>query len=106
QGHPLQRAGHWAHYHDDMYPPMQVGGGQVLLRPMNCPHHVLVFSAAPRAARDLPYRVAELGTMFRLERSGVVGGLSRVRQMTLNDAHVFCAVDQIGDEISAMLAMV
>ena len=101
-----QRSGHWAHYQDEMYPPMRIGAEQVVLRPMNCPHHILAFAAEPRTWRDIPFRLAELGTMFRFERSGVVGGLSRVRQMTLNDGHVFCSADQIGDEIAAMLAMV
>jgi threonyl-tRNA synthetase len=102
----FERSGHWDHYHDDMYPPMQIGSEEVVLRPMNCPHHILVFSAEQPARRDLPYRVAELGTMFRNERSGVVGGLSRVRQMTLNDGHVFCLPDQLESEIAAILDMV
>jgi len=101
-----ERSGHWQHYQDDMYPPMQVGSEEVVLRPMNCPHHILVYSAQPRVMRDMPVRIAELGTMFRMERSGVVGGLSRVRQMTLNDGHVFCAVEQIGCEIDSILGMV
>jgi threonyl-tRNA synthetase len=101
-----ERSGHWQHYQDDMYPPMQVGSEQVVLRPMNCPHHILVFAAEPRSHREMPVRLAELGTMFRMERSGVVGGLSRVRQMTLNDGHVFCAADQVGDEIASILEMV
>lgn len=102
----FERSGHWAHYRDDMYPPMQVGDEEAVLRPMNCPHHILVFQARPRNVREMPFRLAELGTMFRFERSGVVGGLSRVRQMTLNDGHVFCAPEDIGSEIAAMLAMV
>jgi threonyl-tRNA synthetase len=85
---------------------MQVGGEQVVLRPMNCPHHILCFAAEPRSYREVPVRLAELGTMFRMERSGVVGGLSRVRQMTLNDGHVFCAEEQIGEEIASILGMV
>jgi threonyl-tRNA synthetase len=89
-----------------MYPPMQVGADHVVLRPMNCPHHILVFAAPRRSIRDLPVRFAELGTMFRYERSGVVGGLSRVRQMTLNDGHVFCAPSQLEPEIARILAMV
>ena len=101
-----ERSGHWQHYHDDMYPPMQIGGEEVVLRPMNCPHHILVFASEPRVAREMPVRIAELATMFRRERSGVVGGLSRVRQMTLNDGHVFCAADQIGEEIASILGMV
>jgi threonyl-tRNA synthetase len=101
-----ERSGHWAHYRDDMYPPMEVGGEQVVLRPMNCPHHILVFGAEPRGLRDLPFRLAELGTMFRYERSGVVGGLSRVRQMTLNDGHVFCAPEQVEAEVASILGLV
>jgi threonyl-tRNA synthetase len=100
------RSGHWEHFHDDMYPPMHVGGDQVVLRPMNCPHHILVFAAQRRSVRDLPVRFAELGTMFRYERSGVVGGLSRVRQMTLNDGHVFCEPSQLEAEIARILGMV
>jgi len=100
------RSGHWEHYHDDMYPPMDVGSEQVVLRPMNCPHHILVFEAERRSARELPLRIAELGTMFRCERSGVVGGLSRVRQMTLNDGHVFCLPAHLEAEIASILAMV
>ena len=101
-----EQSGHWTHFHNDMYPPMKVGTEQVVLRPMNCPHHILVFRAERRWIRDLPWRVAELGTMFRNERSGVVGGLSRVRQMTLNDGHVFCSPDQLGAEIGSIIAMV
>jgi len=101
-----ERSGHWAHYRDDMYPPMQVGAEQAVLRPMNCPHHILVYAAEPRSSRDLPFRLAELGTMFRFERSGVVGGLSRVRQMTLNDGHVFCSAEHVETEIATILGMV
>jgi threonyl-tRNA synthetase len=101
-----EQSGHWKHFQRDMYPPMQIGQEQFVLRPMNCPHHILVFRAERRHVRDLPWRVAELGTMFRHERSGVVGGLSRVRQMTLNDGHVFCAPDQLEEEIARIIAMV
>jgi threonyl-tRNA synthetase len=101
-----ERSGHWAHYHEHMYPPMQVGAEQVVLRPMNCPHHILVYGSEPRTLRDVPFRLAELGTMFRYERSGVVGGLSRVRQMTLNDGHVFCAIEQVEEEIASILDLV
>jgi threonyl-tRNA synthetase len=102
----FERSGHWAHYADDMYPPMAVGSEQLVLRPMNCPHHILVFGSEPRRRRDLPLRVAELATQFRYERSGVVGGLSRVRQMTLNDGHVFCAAEQVEAEIVDIMGMV
>jgi threonyl-tRNA synthetase len=73
---------------------------------MNCAHHILVFAAELKTARDVPYRLAELGTMSRMERSGVLGGLSRVRQMTLNDAHIFCTAEQVESEVAAILALV
>jgi len=101
-----ERSGHWAHYHEDMYPPMAVGSEEVVLRPMLCPHHILVFETERPSAAALPYRLAEVGEQFRFERSGVVGGLARVRQMTLNDGHVFCRPDQIDTEIADILAMV
>lgn len=101
-----ERSGHWQHFRDDMFPPMEVGGDQLVLRPSNCPHHILVYKAAQHSFRDLPVRLSELGTMFRYERSGVLGGLSRVRAMTLNDGHVFVAADQLVDEVAAMLTMI
>jgi threonyl-tRNA synthetase len=101
-----ERSGHWAHYHDDMYPPMALGAEEMVLRPMLCPHHILIYAQRPRSLRELPYRLAEVGPMFRRERSGVVGGLSRVRQSTLNDGHVFCAPEQAGAEIADILGMV
>ncbi len=101
-----EQSGHWAHYRDDMYPPMTVGSEEVVLRPMLCPHHILVFEAERPSARALPFRLAEVGEQFRFERSGVVGGLSRVRQMTLNDGHVFCRPDQLDAEIADILLMV
>jgi threonyl-tRNA synthetase len=101
-----ERSGHWAHYHEEMYPPMDVGAEQMVLRPMLCPHHILIFAREPRSLREMPFRLAEVGPMFRYERSGVVGGLSRVRQMTLNDGHVFCAPEHVEDEIADILAMV
>jgi threonyl-tRNA synthetase len=101
-----ERSGHWAHYHEDMYPAMDLGSEQLVLRPMLCPHHILIYDQRPRSWRELPLRIAEVGPMFRYERSGVVGGLSRVRQMTLNDGHVFCPADRVADEISDILSMV
>jgi threonyl-tRNA synthetase len=101
-----ERSGHWQHFQDDMYPPMEVGAERAVLRPMNCPHHILVFINERPLARQLPWRLAELGTMFRFERSGVVGGLSRTRQMTLNDGHVFCLPDHLEAEIGRILSMV
>ncbi len=101
-----ERSGHWAHFHEDMYPPMDLGSEQLVLRPMLCPHHILIYDEKPRSWRELPLRIAEVGAMFRYERSGVVGGLSRVRQMTLNDGHVFCPADRVAEEIADILAMV
>jgi threonyl-tRNA synthetase len=101
-----KRSGHWAHYHEDMFPPMDLETEQMVLRPMNCPHHILVYESKLRSYRDLPVRLAELGTMYRYERSGVLSGLSRVRCMTLNDAHIFCSPDQIKEEFSNVMKLV
>jgi len=101
-----KRSGHWAHYHEDMFPPMDLETEQMVLRPMNCPHHILVYESKLHSYRDLPVRLAELGTMYRYERSGVLSGLSRVRCMTLNDAHIFCSPDQIKEEFSNVMKLV
>ncbi len=100
------RSGHWEHYHEDMFPPMDLETEKMVLRPMNCPHHILVYESKMRSYRDLPVRIAELGTMYRYERSGVLSGLSRVRAMTLNDAHIFCTPDQIKEEFSGVMKLV
>ncbi|MGB6686352.1 MAG: threonine--tRNA ligase [Terracidiphilus sp.] len=100
------RSGHWAHYHEDMFPPMELENERMVLRPMNCPHHILIYESKLRSYRDLPVRLAELGTMYRYERSGVLSGLSRVRCMTLNDAHIFCMPDQIKQEFSNVMKLV
>ncbi len=99
-------SGHWEHYHEDMFPPMDLETEQMVLRPMNCPHHILIYKSKMRSYRDLPVRIAELGTMYRYERSGVLSGLSRVRCMTLNDAHIFCTPDQIKDEFTKVMQLV
>lgn len=91
-------SGHWAKFSDDMFPPMPVGGDELVLRPANCPHHALIYSSAQRSYRDLPVRFNELGAMFRAERSGSLSGLSRVRQINLDDTHVFCRPDQVVEE--------
>jgi threonyl-tRNA synthetase len=101
-----KRSGHWAHYHDDMFPPMDLETEQLVLRPMNCPHHILIYESKKRSYRELPVKLAELGTMYRYERSGVLSGLSRVRCMTLNDAHIFCTPEQIRDEFSKVMQLV
>jgi threonyl-tRNA synthetase len=94
-----ERSGHWHKFSDDMFPPMRVGGDELVLRPANCPHHAMIYAAETRSYRHLPIRLNELGSMFRAERSGVVSGLSRVRQISLDDTHVFCRPDQAAAEI-------
>ncbi len=101
-----ERSGHWQHYHEDMFPPMDLETERMVLRPMNCPHHILIYKSKMRSYRDLPVRIAELGTMYRYERSGVLSGLSRVRCMTLNDAHIFCTPDQIKSEFTKVMQLV
>jgi threonyl-tRNA synthetase len=99
----FERSGHWAKFRDDMFPPMPVGGEELVLRPANCPHHAMIYAAQPRSYRQLPVRLNELGAMFRAERSGVLSGLSRVRQISLDDTHVFCRPDQLADEVARAL---
>jgi threonyl-tRNA synthetase len=99
-------SGHWEHFRDDMFPPMQPEHEELVLRPMMCPHHILVYAQRKRSYRELPVRIAELNTQYRYERSGVVGGLSRVRAMNLNDAHIFCTVEQVKHEFSNVMRLV
>jgi len=99
-------SGHWSHYRDGMYPPMDIGGEQVVLRPSLCPHHALIYRSRARSYRDLPLRMAELGGQYRAELSGVLGGLTRVRAIQLNDAHIFCAPDQVAAEAADALGMI
>jgi threonyl-tRNA synthetase len=99
-------SGHWAHFRDDMFPPMELGGEQLVLRPSLCPHHALIFRSRQHSYHELPLRIAELGGMYRAELSGVLGGLTRVRAIQLNDAHVFCAVDQVAEEVAGVLDMI
>jgi threonyl-tRNA synthetase len=98
-------SGHWRNFADDMFPPMGLGGDSLVLRPSLCPHHALIFKARQHSYRELPLRIAELGGMYRAERSGVLGGLTRVRSIWLNDAHNFCALDQVGDEVADVLRL-
>lgn len=99
-------SGHWAHYREDMFPPMELGGDEVVLRPSLCPHHAVIFRSRARSYRELPLRMAELGGMYRAERSGVLGGLTRVRSIQLNDAHIFCTLDQVAEEARAALGLI
>ena len=99
-------SGHWDHYREDMFPPMDMGDGEELeLRPMNCPSHIQVYKHHIRSYRDLPIRIAELGMMHRYEKSGALSGLQRVREMTLNDGHTFVAPDQIQEEFKSVLRL-
>jgi threonyl-tRNA synthetase len=99
-------SGHWDHYQEDMFPPMEMDNETLVLRPMNCPHHMMVYKSAMRSYRDLPLRIAELGTMHRYEMSGAVSGLQRVRGMTLNDAHLFVRPDQIKEEFKKVVELI
>lgn len=101
-----KQSGHWDHYRDDMFPPMDMGDGEFLeLRPMNCPSHITVFKHKPRSYRELPMRIAELGMMHRYEKSGALTGLSRVREMTLNDGHTFVEPEKLEEEFKSILTM-
>ncbi|MFC4075730.1 threonine--tRNA ligase [Salinithrix halophila] len=99
-------SGHWDHYHEDMYPSMQMDNDELVLRPMNCPHHMMVFKNDLKSYRNLPIRIAELGMMHRYEMSGALSGLQRVRAMTLNDAHIFCRPDQIKSEFIRVVQLI
>jgi threonyl-tRNA synthetase len=99
-------SGHWDHYRENMYPPMQIDNEELVLRPMNCPHHIMMYKQGQHSYRDLPVRIAELGKVYRYERSGVLTGLSRVRGMTMNDAHIFMRPDQIKDEIIGVMRLI
>ncbi|SCL36094.1 threonyl-tRNA synthetase [Micromonospora pallida] len=100
-------SGHLGYFAGDMFPPMRLSADdEFVLRPALCPHHALVYRARGRSYRELPLRVAELGGMYRAERSGVLGGLSRVRAISLNDAHNFCALEQVGAEVAEILGLI
>ncbi|WP_407269085.1 threonine--tRNA ligase [Radiobacillus sp. PE A8.2] len=99
-------SGHWDHYKDDMFPTMEMDNEDLVLRPMNCPHHMMVYKNQLHSYRNLPVRIAELGTMHRHEMSGALAGLQRVRAMTLNDAHIFARPDQLKDEFIRVVELV
>jgi threonyl-tRNA synthetase len=99
-------SGHWGHYQEDMYPPIRIDNEELVLRPMNCPHHMMIYKSEMRSYRNLPLRVAELGTMHRYEMSGALSGLQRVRSMTLNDAHIFCLPEQIKSEFKRVVELI
>ncbi|RDW16306.1 threonine--tRNA ligase [Oceanobacillus arenosus] len=99
-------SGHWEHYKDDMFPPMEMDNEELVLRPMNCPHHMMVFKNKLWSYRQLPVRIAELGMQHRHEMSGALAGLQRVRAMTLNDAHIFARPDQLKEEFVRVVELV
>ncbi len=103
----FELSGHLGYFADDMFPPLRLSADdEFVLRPALCPHHALVYRARGRSWRDLPLRIAELGGMYRAERSGVLGGLSRVRAISLNDAHNFCSLEQVGEEVAEILRLI
>src|SRR4029077_17292704 len=100
-------SGHLDWFADAMYPPMELDGGtEYYLKPMNCPFHILIYRSRMRSYRELPLRLFEFGTVYRYELSGVVHGLTRVRGMTQDDAHIYCTVDQMQDELTSLLRVV
>ena len=98
-------SGHLPYYADSMYPPMEIDGEKYYLKAMNCPHHHKIFAAEPKSYRDLPYRIAEYGTVYRYEQSGELFGLMRVRCLHMNDAHIYCTREQFADEFRAVNEM-
>lgn len=99
-------SGHWDHYQEDMFPVMKMDNEELVLRPMNCPHHMMIYKQGIHSYRELPIRIAELGTMHRYEMSGALSGLQRVRGMTLNDAHLFVRPDQIKEEFIRVVNLI
>ncbi|MCE7793389.1 threonine--tRNA ligase [Salipaludibacillus sp. CUR1] len=99
-------SGHWDHYQEDMFPVLEMDNEDLVLRPMNCPHHMMIYKNQKHSYRNLPLRIAELGTMHRHEMSGALAGLQRVRAMTLNDAHIFCRPDQLKAEFIRVVELI
>ena len=99
-------SGHWDHYKEDMFPMMKMGEEEIVLRPMNCPHHMLIYKNKMHSYRELPIKIGELAHDFRYEDSGSVCGLERVRQMCQNDAHLFVRPDQIKEEVGKVLRLI
>lgn len=101
-----ETSGHFPYYSDSQFPPVQMDDGdRYLLKPMNCPHHIMIYKLKPRSYRDLPLRLAELGTVYRFEQSGELSGMTRVRGFTQDDAHIFCTEDQVADEFRSCMEM-
>jgi threonyl-tRNA synthetase len=102
----FETSGHLHWFADGMFPPMELEGAKYYLKPMNCPFHILIFKARGRSYRELPLRLFEFGSVYRYEKSGVVHGLTRVRGLTMDDAHIFCTREQAGAEIKSLLTFV
>jgi len=100
-----KKSGHWDFYRENLYPPVKIENEEYLLKPMNCPFHILIYQSQIRSYRDLPLRYAELGTVYRYERSGVLHGTVRVRGFTQDDAHIFCTLKQLEKEIIGVLKL-
>lgn len=103
RAHLWQTSGHLGYYNENMYAPMDIDGQEYYLKPMNCPFHIAVYKSNYRSYRELPIRLAELGTVYRYERSGVLHGLMRVRGFTQDDAHIICTAEQLNDEVEKLL---
>lgn len=101
-----ETSGHYPYYKDTMYPPMKVDEDELILRPMTCPHHFMLFKSQPRSYKELPIRYAEISPQFRYEKSGELTGLMRVRMFTLSDAHIICTTDQAKEEIKRVLELI
>ena len=99
-------SGHWDHYHDDMFPVMERDEEAYVLRPMNCPHHMMMFKNSLHSYKDLPLRIAEIANDFRFEGSGSLCGIERTRQFTQNDSHIFCTPEQIKGEVEAVIKLI
>jgi threonyl-tRNA synthetase len=102
----FETSGHLGWFAENMFPPMEMEGASYYLKPMNCPFHILVYRSRGRSYRELPLRLFEFGTVYRYEKSGVVHGLTRVRGLTMDDAHIFCAREQVGAELKSLLKFV
>jgi threonyl-tRNA synthetase len=101
-----KRSGHWQHYRDSIYSPIKIEEEEYLLRPMNCPHHIVAYAHDLHSYRELPLRLAELGTVYRYEKSGELTGMSRVRGFTINDGHIFCRPDQLREEFIHVMELI
>src|SRR5438874_7690718 len=101
-----ETSGHLGFFAENMYPPMEMEGAKYYAKPMNCPFHILIYRSQQRSYRELPMRLFEFGTVYRFEKSGVVHGLTRVRGMTQDDAHIFCSRDQMTEELKSLLQFV